>query len=189
MDPSQLDLDSDDAVIVVDVQRDFCPGGALPVAGGDEVIPVLQRWIDAAAARGATVVASRDWHPPGHASFAARGGPWPPHCIQGTPGAALCPGLRLPLGALVVTKGADPDTDQYSAFDRTGLGRTLRLRGIARVWVGGLAEEVCVRATVLDAVREGFETHLLTRATRPVAPESGHRARREMMAAGAVLDP
>lgn len=189
MDPSHAQLGRDDAVILVDVQRDFCPGGALAVAEGHAVIPELQRWVEEAAVRGATVAASRDWHPPGHASFAHKGGPWPPHCVQGTPGAELGEGLRLPPGALLVTKGDDPDTDQYSAFDRTGLARILRGRGIRRLWVGGLAEDVCVRATVLDAVREGFETHLLTGATRPVDPEAGVRARREMLAAGAVLAP
>ncbi len=177
-----------DAVIAVDVQRDFCPGGKLAIPGGDEVVPVLDAWIDAAAAAGAAIVVSRDWHPPAHMSFVARGGPWPEHCVQGSPGADLHPSLHLPPPTVVVSKGASPEFDQYSAFDRTDLAAILRERGVERVWIGGLAEDVCVRATALDAVREGFETHVLLDATRPVAIESGRKARREMEAAGAILE-
>lgn len=186
--PGVEPLGSGDAVIAVDVQRDFCPGGKLAIAEGDEVVPVLNAWIDRAAAAGACVVASRDWHPPGHVSFVARGGVWPEHCVQESAGAELHPGLHVPPGAVLVSKGADAASDQYSAFDRTGLAEDLRARGVTRVWIGGLAEDVCVRATVLDAVREGFETHVLVDATRPVAAEGGLRARREMAAAGAILD-
>ena len=177
-----------DAVIAVDVQVDFCPGGKLGVAGGDEVVPVLNAWIDRAVAAGGQVVASRCWHPAGHVSFAERGGPWPEHCVQGTVGAEFHPALRVPPAALLIRKGADPDFDQYSAFDRTGLAALLRDRGVVRVWVGGLAEDVCVRATVLEAVREGFETHVLLDATRPVTAEGGEESRREMAGAGAILE-
>lgn len=176
-----------DAVIAVDVQRDFCPGGALPVSHGDEIVPVLNAWMDAADAADATVVASRDWHPPGHVSFESRGGPWPPHCVQETPGAAFHDELRLPDDAMIVSKGEHPDFDQYSAFDRTDLAAILRRRGVKRLWIGGLAEDVCVRATVLDARREGFETHLLVDATRPVDPAQGRAVLNEMRDAGAEL--
>lgn len=177
-----------DALIVVDVQRDFCPGGSLAIEGGDQVVEVLNRYLREAASAGATVVASRDWHPPAHVSFQERGGRWPPHCVQGTKGAEFHPDLRLPEGTLVVSKGTHPDFDQYSAFDRTGLAAELRKRGIQRVWIGGLAQDVCVRATVLDALREGFETHVLVGATRPVDRASGERALAEMARAGALLE-
>jgi nicotinamidase/pyrazinamidase len=176
-----------DAVIAVDVQRDFCSGGHLAIAGGDEVVPVLNAWIEAARAARAVVVASRDWHPPDHISFHGRAGPWAPHCIQQSAGAAFHPHLQLPPDAVVVSKGEDPDTDQYSAFDRTGLASVLRDRGVQRVWIGGLAQDVCVRATVLDACREGFATHLIAHATRPIEARSGEIALSQMQNAGAKI--
>src|SRR5262249_46250784 len=149
----------------VDVQNDFCPGGALPVAEGHQVVPVLNRWIEAARRGGARIVASRDCHPPGHVSFRDRGGPWPVHCVQDTPGAAFHPGLNLPAEAAVLSKGSAPDRDNYSPFADTGLADTLRRQGVRRVWVGGLAQDVCVRAAVLDALAAGFEVHLIEDAT------------------------
>jgi len=181
-------LGPSDAVLVIDVQRDFCPGGALPVPNGDRVVDVLNRWIDRAVSADALVVASRDWHPPGHVSFSERGGPWPEHCVQGTPGAEFHPKLRLPPDVVVVSKGHEPDRDAYSAFDGTGLTSLLQERGIRRVFVGGLAQDVCVRATVLDALRGGFETHLLVGATLPVDDLEGARALREMQDNHAVLE-
>ena len=177
-----------DALIVVDVQPDFCPGGALPIAQGDEVVPVLNQAIDAATRAGVPVFASRDWHPRGHPSFAERGGAWPPHCLQDTPGAAFHPDLRLPADVRVVTKGTRFDKDQYSAFDETGLAAELRREGVQRVWIGGLAEDVCVRATALDAVKAGFEVHVLAAGTRPVTPEGGAKTRTELRAAGVAID-
>ncbi len=184
-----IQLSPQDALIVVDVQNDFCPGGLLAVEGGDEVVPVLNRWIDRAKQDGAMVVASRDWHPLHHVSFKERGGIWPEHCVQGTPGAKLHPGLRLPEDAVIVSKGTGLDKDNYSAFDDTGLAERLRLAGIKRAWVGGLAQDVCVRATVLDALAEGFETRLIENATRPVdlTPGDGQRAVEEMRKAGALV--
>lgn len=177
-----------DALVVVDVQPDFCPGGALPVPDGDAVIPVLNEWIAAARAAGALVVATRDWHPPGHLSFRGQGGPWPPHCVQDTPGAAYHPALALPAEAVRLAKGTRLDHDQLSAFDDTGLAVFLRARGVRRLLVGGLAEEVCVRATVLDGLRAGFEVHLLADATRAVDPCAGARAREELWDAKAVIE-
>jgi nicotinamidase/pyrazinamidase len=179
-----LSFQPGDALIIVDVQPDFCPGGALPIARGDDVVPVLNRAIAAAAQAKVPVYASRDWHPRGHVSFAERGGPWPPHCVQDTPGAAFHPDLRLPADARIVTKGTRFDKDQYSAFDDTGLASELRHDSVRRVWIGGLAEDVCVKATALDARRAGFEVHLLEDATRPVTPEGGTQALAEMRAAG-----
>ncbi|HXY57533.1 MAG TPA: nicotinamidase [Methylocystis sp.] len=178
----------DDALIVVDVQRDFCPGGALAIAGADEIIPTINRLIGEATAAGAMIVASRDWHPTGHASFRAQGGPWPEHCVAGSVGAEFHKYLRLPPETLVLSKGADRDRDQYSAFDRTDLIEALRLRGTRRVVVCGLALDVCVRASALDAAQAGFETHVALEATRPITMAAGEAAKTEMTEAGVSVD-
>src|SRR5262245_15732315 len=133
-----------DALLVVDVQNDFCPGGSLAVSKGDEVVPVLNRWIEDAGAAGVPIFASRDWHPPNHISFKARGGPWPPHCIQNTFGAAFHPDLRLPPGAELISKADSPDVDSYSAFGGTDLAERLHEAGVKRVWIGGLTQDYCV---------------------------------------------
>ena len=177
-------LQQGDALVIVDVQNDFCPGGALPIADGDAVVPVLNRWIDAAVEAGIPVYASRAWHPADHLSFEAQNGPWPPHCLQDSAGARFHPRLALPESAIKVTKGVRFDQDQHSAFDQTGLAEEMRRRGIVRVWLGGLAEDVCVAATALDARREGFAVRLISGATRPVTPEGGREARRRMAQAG-----
>jgi nicotinamidase/pyrazinamidase len=174
-----------DALLLVDVQIDFCPGGALPIDRGDDVVPVLNRWVEAAVDSGVPVYASRDWHPRSHVSFRESGGEWPVHCVQDTAGAQFHAGLTLPDTASVVTKGTRFDRDQYSAFDETGLASELRRRGVRRVWIGGLAQDVCVRATVLDALGEGFETIVIADATRPVTAEGGESALEDMRQAGA----
>ncbi len=176
------------ALLLVEVQVDFFPGGALPVADADRIVPVLNRWLAAAQERGVPVYASRDWHPPGHPSFRSEGGPWPAHCVQDSPGAAYHPGLELPPGTVPVSKGARFDRDQYSAFDETGLAGRLARDGVEVLWVGGLAQDVCVRATVLDALAAGFEVHLLEAATGAVDPEAGAAALAEMRAAGAQIE-
>jgi nicotinamidase/pyrazinamidase len=186
-DPRQV-LRPNDALIVVDVQIDFCPGGALPIDRGDEVVPVLNRWIAATAEAGLPICASRDWHPRHHLSFKESGGEWPVHCVQDSVGARFHPELSLPGDALVVTKGVRFDRDQYSAFDETGLATELRKRGVRRLWIGGLAQDVCVRATVLDARREGFDAIVIADATRPVTRSGGTRANEEMRQAGACFD-
>jgi nicotinamidase/pyrazinamidase len=176
-----------DALIIVDMQNDFCPGGRLPVTGGHGVVPVLNRWIQYAQQGGAALIASRDWHPPHHVSFKERGGAWPEHCVRGTLGAEFHRDLKLPMDAHIVSKGGNLDTDNYSAFDGTGLALYLRRKNLTRVWVGGLAQDVCVRATVLDALAEGFKTILIENATLPVnlKPGDGPRAIQEMRDAGA----
>ncbi len=178
-------LQQGDALIIVDVQKDFCPGGALPIENGDKVVPILNRWIAAAVAKGVPIYASRDWHPLGHISFTGRGGPWPPHCIQDSDGARFHPDLKLPDSVIKVTKGVRFDQDQNSAFDQTGLAKQLRKDGIQRLVVGGLAQDVCVLATVLDARKEGFEVVLISDATRPVTVQGGEEARRKMRESGA----
>jgi nicotinamidase/pyrazinamidase len=187
-DPRQVLRPADDALIVVDVQIDFCPGGALPTECGDEVVPVLNRWIEAAAGAQVPVFASRDWHPLHHLSFRECGGDWPAHCLQDSRGARFHPDLKLPASTIVVTKGVRFDRDQYSAFDETGLATELRKRGVRRVWVGGLAEDVCVRATVLDARREGLDAIVITDGTRPVTAAGGERANDEMRQAGVCFE-
>ncbi|MEX0653937.1 MAG: nicotinamidase [Phycisphaeraceae bacterium] len=178
-----------DAIIVVDVQNDFCPGGALPVEEGDKIVPVLNHWLDAVRHDVPVVVASCDWHPPNHVSFQERGGPWPRHCVQGTPGAAFHPDLHLPKDAWIIRKGTDPDEDQYSALDRTGVIERLQSQAVRRLWVGGLALDVCVRATVFDALGAGFEVHLIADATRAVnvRPDGGKQAIEQMQEAGAII--
>lgn len=178
-----------DALVIVDVQNDFCPGGALPVTGGHDIVPVFNRWIARARDAGATIIASRDWHPENHVSFTQQGGRWPAHCVADTPGAAFHPDLALPADALIINKGTEQDRDAYSAFDGTGLTDELRRHGIDRLWIGGLALDVCVRATVLDACREGFEVHVIQAASRPLTPESGRLAIADMQQAGAQIEP
>lgn len=177
-----------DALLIVDVQLDFCPGGALPVPDGDAVVPALNAWIACAVAGGAIVVASRDWHPAGHPSFVSEGGPWPPHCLQDAPGAAFHKGLRLPRGTILVSKGTRFDKDQYSAFDETGLAVVLQRRNIRRAWIGGLALDICVQATALDAVRAGFETHVIHEACRALSPASETSALTKMRDDGVIVE-
>jgi nicotinamidase/pyrazinamidase len=184
---------SRDALLIVDVQNDFCPGGALAVPGGDRVVPVLNRYAERFAAAGAAVVATRDWHPARTRHFAAWGGVWPPHCVQDTEGAAFHPDLRLPEGTQVVSKGTDPEQDAYSAFqaetpEGMPFAAALGERGVSRLFVGGLATDYCVKATVLDALKEGFEAVVLEDAVAAVevSPGDGERALAEMKAAGAV---
>lgn len=180
------DLRAGDAVLVVDVQYDFCPGGALPIPYGDKVLPALNLWLDAARLAKLPVYASRDWHPEGHLSFERQGGPWPEHCLQDTPGAAFHSGLRLPPDVVKISKGTRFDQDQYSAFDQTGLDARLRRDGVIRLWVGGLAEDVCVAATAIDARTLGFEVCLIPGGSLPVTSEGGVAARRRMRDAGVV---
>ena len=180
-------MTAQDALLIVDVQNDFCPGGSLAIPDGDSVVPVLNRWI----AQGAGMtVASRDWHPPDHISFLPQGGTWPAHCIRNTPGADFHRDLRLPGDALIISKGTHNDFDQYSALDRTGLANRLKQAGIGRLRIGGLALDVCVRATVLDALLQEFKVNLLLDATRAISAKAGddQRAIAEMQAAGAVIE-
>ena len=179
-----------DALLIVDVQNDFCPGGALAVVEGDQVVPGLNEWIKEARTLNVPVFASRDWHPADHISFQQRGGPWPPHCVQHTPGAAFHPGLNLPSNVELVTKADTRDKDSYSAFGGTNLAERLRQAGIQRLWIGGLAQDYCVRATALDAIKEGFEVHLIVDATRAVNVNAGdgQRALEEVRRAGGILE-
>ena len=170
------------ALIVVDVQNDFCPGGALAVPDGDAVVEGVNRL----AAESGFVVATRDWHPPDHGSFAEQGGPWPVHCVAGTPGAELHPGIDSELIDVVVDKGQVADREGYSGFEGTSLERLLREREVDAVDVVGLALDYCVKATALDARRAGLAVTVHRGATRAVEvqPGDGERAVAELRAAG-----
>ena len=172
-------------LLIVDVQHDFLPGGALAVPDGDVVVDALV----AAAGTADLIVASRDAHPADHCSFVAQGGIWPPHCVEGTHGAELHPAIAALAPDLVVAKATEPDRDAYSAFDGTGLADALRARGVDRLLVGGLATDYCVRASVLDALREGFAVTVLADGVRGVEVAAGDtdRALAEMRGAGAVV--
>jgi nicotinamidase-related amidase len=183
-------LQKGDALLIVDIQNDFCPGGALDVPEGDKVIPVVNTWIAEATAAGIPVFASRDWHPPNHISFTERGGPWPPHCVQGTSGAAFHADLKLPANVQVISKAHTPDRESYSAFGDTDLLSRLRSAHVKRLWIGGLAQDYCVRASALDAIREGFDVRVIVEATRAVnvSPQDGEQALAEIERAGGVLE-
>jgi nicotinamidase/pyrazinamidase len=182
-----LNISKEDALIIVDVQRDFCPGGALPVPAGDQAVPVLNDYIKLFTAANARIFATRDWHPPNHMSFKAYGGPWPPHCIQHSEGAKFHPDLKLPEDTSVISKAMDPSKESYSGFDDTALADELRKASVARVFVGGLATDYCVKNTVLDAIKLGFETALLLDASRGINAKSDdvEKATDEMVAKGA----
>ncbi len=177
-----------DALIVVDVQKDFLPGGSLAVPRGDEVVPVLNRYMEIFSSRGLPVFATRDWHPPEHCSFTEQGGPWPSHCVAGSEGAAFAADLHLPADAVIISKATEPERDAYSGFQGTDLAQRLREAGVRRVFVGGLATDYCVLNTVRDALAEGFEVVLLEDAIRAVdvQPGDGEHAVKEMLDAGAV---
>ncbi len=181
-----MELRDDDVLLVIDVQRDFCPGGRLAVADGDAVVPVINEL----GKRFEHVVATQDWHPAGHVSFASSHGGkkpyeaveaaygeqalWPDHCVQGTTGAELHAGLEIERAELILRKGFRREIDSYSAFfendhrTATGLAGYLRERGLRRVFLAGLAYDYCVRYSAVDAVRQGFEAVVLEDACRAV---------------------
>lgn len=177
------------ALIVVDVQNDFCPGGSLAVAHGDEVVAPLNRLMKEFLDRGEPVYQTRDWHPAQTKHFAVYGGTWPVHCVQATTGAEFHADLLDDPRITIISKGTDESADGYSGFDGTGLGELLRDQGVNEVWVGGLATDYCVKQTVLDAVRQGFRVKALADAIRPVnvKPDDGREAVEEMRQAGAEI--
>lgn len=185
-------MQRDAALIVVDVQNDFCPGGALAVKDGDRVVPVLNRYIEKFAAAGLPIVATRDWHPLKTKHFKDGGGIWPPHCVQGSDGGKFHPGLAIGDRVVIASKGESPEADSYSGFDAVigdgrRLGDFLRGRGVKCIYVGGLATDYCVKHTVLDGLKEGFKVVLLEDAIRGVnlQAEDSKQAIEEMVRAGA----
>ena len=178
-----------DALVAVDVQNDFCPGGALGVNGGDRIVPIINRLIPCFH----HVVFTRDWHPLDHLSFDPQpefiDKSWPPHCIAGTSGARFHPDLQIPDRALIVSKGTDPGREAYSGFQGTDLKRELEKRGVNRLFLVGLATDYCVRSTALDALSEGFEVIVLEDAVRgvDVPPGSADAALDEMRIRGVSI--
>jgi nicotinamidase/pyrazinamidase len=177
------------ALIVVDVQNDFCPGGSLAVASGDAVVPPLNTLISEFLESGEPVFKTRDWHPAVTKHFAAYGGTWPIHCVQNTPGAEFHADLIDDPRITIISKGIDESADGYSGFDGTNLTQILREQGVEEVWVGGLATDYCVKHTVLDGLREGFAVKALADAMLPVnvEPGDGEQAIAEMRNAGAEI--
>ena len=188
------------ALVVVDVQNDFCPGGALAVPGGDQVIPVLNKWIRRFRQRGLPIAFTLDWHPSDHCSFRDQGGPWPAHCVQGEKGSELHPALEAPCevrpAEKIFKKGFLSNKEAYSGFEghldgddsAPSLGGWLRSLGVTEVYVGGLATDYCVKATVLDALKQGFRVRLIMEGMRAVDVNEGdgRRAVDEMVRAGAL---
>jgi len=185
---ARISLNDRDALLIVDVQADFLPRGRLAVPGGDAVVPALNGYLALARRKGLRVFASRDWHPLNHCSFREQGGPWPEHCVAGTPGAEFAQGLELPPDAVIISKAVAAGSDAYSAFAGTDLERLLRELRVTRLLVGGLATDYCVLNTVRDARKAGFEVLLLRDAIHAVnvKPGDGEHAEREMREVGAV---
>lgn len=182
---AQFTIEPDDALVVVDPQNDFLPGGTLVVAEGNRIFEPINRIMPLFS----HVIATRDWHPPDHAYFQAKGGPWPLHCLADTPGAEFSPLLHTGAIEFVTSKGTDPQTDGYSAFAGTDFAGQLRDRGIKRLFITGLATDYCVKMTAIEAVADGFEAIVLTDAIAAVGvqPDDEEQALREMRAGGVVL--
>ena len=185
-------MSAHDALIIVDVQNDFCPGGALAVKDGDQVVPVLNRYIEKFSQAGLPIFATRDWHPQKTIHFNTYGGQWPPHCIQGTTGAEFRADLALPQDVVIVSAGMAPDEEGYSGFEGrdhkgVGLSDLLRTYSVERIFVGGLATDYCVKHTVIDGLKQGFKVILLEDAVCGVNldPNDSNRAIDEMLRAGA----
>jgi nicotinamidase/pyrazinamidase len=182
------------ALLVVDVQNDFCPGGSLAVPDGDTIIPRVNRTIEVFVHRGLPVLATRDWHPPVTKHFKEFGGAWPPHCVQGTKGSRFHPDLRLPKDTIIMSKGMDPEQDSYSGFQALNSGgrdleSVVHDMGIDELFLCGLATDYCVRATALDGLRRGIRVRVLDDAIKGVdlKPGDSEAALDEMRAAGVPL--
>ncbi len=183
----KTEIGTGDALIIVDVQNDFLPGGSLPVPAGDEVIPSLNRYIAAFLFRELPIFATRDWHPPDHCSFHQQGGPWPAHCIAGTQGAAFAANLEIPCDTHIATKATSREKDAYSGFSEAELDAMLKSAGISRVFNGGLATDHCVLSTVRDALNHGYDIFVLGDAVRGMDADASSAALEEMAHLGAKL--
>ena len=183
----EITLQKGDALIMVDLQNDFLPGGSLAVPMGDEVIPVMNSYIKAMKDNSLPVFATRDWHPPHHSSFLEKGGPWPPHCIAETEGAKFAANLELPPEVAIISKAMEIETDAYSGFEGTDLDAQLKSLNVKRLLIGGLATDYCVLNTVRDALKLGYDVLLLEDASRAVnvKPDDGAKAIKEMISLGA----
>lgn len=184
----RVKIDSTCALIIVDVQNDFCPGGALAVPDGDKIIPVLNSYINFFKERSAPVYLSRDWHPENHLSFKPFGGQWPVHCVRETYGSRFHPDLKIPEDAIIISKATEPESEAYSAFEGTNLSKLLKEKDIQSLFIGGLATDYCVKSTILDGLKEGFRVYFLKDASRGVDLEPGdsQKAIEEMKKHGAI---
>ena len=185
-------LKSKKALLVVDVQNDFCPGGALGIHGGHKIIPILNKCIKFFEKENSPIIVTRDWHPLVPKHLKQFGGVWPEHCVEGSPGAQFHPDLELPKDALVMSKGMDPEKDSYSAFHATDssgmvLANLLKNLGVTEIYIGGLATDYCVKYSALDALKAGLEVFILTDAVAGVnlQPEDSNLALQEMVSRGA----
>ncbi len=178
-----------DSLIIVDMQNDFMPGGALPIENALSIIPKINKYIDIFSRSGALIVATRDWHPPNHISFKTSGGPWPPHCIQNTKGAEFVSDMKLPRNTIIISKAVHPEKEAYSGFDGTELDSVLRSYNIRRVFIAGVATDYCVKATAVDAFKHGYETFVLSDGIRGVDIPKGsiEKAIRELLELGVIL--
>lgn len=183
----KLTITPSDALIVVDMQNDFMPGGALPVPEAETLVPLLNRLLVCFSTR----VLTRDWHPANHISFspspAFKDLSWPPHGVQNTAGAAFHPGLHVQLADRIASKADQPDQEAYSGFQGTDLSVWLQGRSIRRVFISGVATDYCVKSTAWDAVRAGFQTVLIQDAVRAVAPDTGQAALAAMRGVGILF--
>jgi nicotinamidase/pyrazinamidase len=177
-----------DALIIADIQNDFLPGGALGIAGGDSIVPTLQAYMTTFQSHNLPIVLTRDWHPANHCSFREQGGPWPVHCVAGSPGSRPPSNFPMPPTAHIIHKAMSPEREAYSAFQDTPLHEQLRAQGVRRVFVGGLATDYCVLNTVKDARALGYEVYLLLDGIQAVNrhPDDGRKAVDEMIRLGAV---
>ncbi len=177
------------ALVVVDVQRDFCPGGSLAVKDGNKVVAPLNKVIAAFSGAGLPIFFTRDWHPQNHISFTNRGGVWPPHCVRGTPGAGFHPKLKVPSDAVIVSKGTEPDSEAYSGFQGTDLGKRLKELGVEEIFLGGLTTDYCIRESTLDALGIGLKVDVLRDCVRGVNlhPDDSKNALHEIVSRGAKL--
>ena len=182
-----IELSQGDALVVVDAQNDFLPGGALAVSQSDEILPILNHYIAGFEKRRLPIFMTRDWHPPNHCSFKDYGGPWPTHCVAGSDGAAFSAELKLTAPARIISKATTPELEYYSDFGTTNFEADLRASGVSRLFVGGLATDYCVLSTVTDALALGFKTFLLLDAIRGVNvhPDDSQNAEQEMIRLGA----
>ena len=181
--------DKNSALILVHVQNDFCPGGALPVPEGDSIIPLINDYIGLFKGEGLPVIATRDWHPPNHCSFKEQGGMWPVHCVQGSRGAQFRAELYIPNGSLIISGATNPKKEGYSTFDGTSLNDHLEDMGTKTLYMVGLATDYCVKQTVLDGCKLGYRLVVLEDAVRGVnlQPDDSQNALQVMVGAGALL--
>ena len=187
MSTESIQLGCDDALLLIDLQNDFLPEGALAVPDGDAIVPVLNSYIERFTTKALPVFASRDWHPDSHCSFSAQGGTWPKHCVAGTAGAQFAIELELPDDTIIISKATQPDKDAYSAFEDTELHSLLQRQGLKRLFIGGLATDYCVVNTVMDALKLGYTVVLLADAIAAVNVHAGDgiKAEKKMLNAGA----